>query len=278
MSRASAYRLFVRTDAAVGAGNGRYAEFHRGALGRDLVAHQADMLGPRTDELHVVLGENFGEAGVLGEKAVARMHGVGAGDLARREQRRNIEVAVLGRRRTDAHALIGEPHVHGVLVRGRMHGHRRDAEFLARAQHAERDLPPVGDQNFIEHRAVAHSIDHQRLAVLDRLAILDQNLDDRAGTRRGNLIHRLHRFDDDQRLAGLYLAADVDEGPRARRGTAIGGADHRRGDQPGMLRRFDRYRYRRVPPGWRRRILPPTAPANPRAFKFRATRIDAPSR
>ena len=54
----------------------------RGALGGDLVAHQADMLGPRADEVHVMLAENFGEAGVLRKKAVAGMHGVGAGDLA----------------------------------------------------------------------------------------------------------------------------------------------------------------------------------------------------
>src|ERR1700731_2707061 len=56
--------------------------------------------------------------------------------------------------------------------------------------------------------------DHHRLAVLDRLAVSDQNLNHRAGARRRDLIHRLHRFDDEQRLAGLHLAADLDEGPR----------------------------------------------------------------
>src|ERR1700749_4107800 len=56
------------------------------------------------------------------------------------------------------------------------------------------------------------SFDNQkRLAVLDRLAIFDQNLDDRAGARRGNLIHRLHRFDDDQRVTDLHPAADLDK-------------------------------------------------------------------
>ena len=69
--------------------------------------------------------ENFGKARVLGEKAVARMHGVGAGDLAGGEQRRNVEIAVLGRRRADADALVGEPHMHGVGVGGRMHRDRR---------------------------------------------------------------------------------------------------------------------------------------------------------
>ncbi len=109
------------------------------------------MFGARTDELHVVVGENFGEARVLREEAIARMHGVGAGNFASGEQRRNVEVAVLGRRRADADALVGEPHMHGVLVSGRMHRHRRDAELLAGAQHPQRDFPPVGDQDFVEH-------------------------------------------------------------------------------------------------------------------------------
>src|SRR5271154_3738471 len=88
--------------------------------------------------------------------------------------------------------------------------------------------------------------DHQRFAVFDRLTILDQNLNNRARTRRGNLIHRLHRFDDNQGLAGLYLAADLDEGPLPRGRAAVGRADHRRGDKPWMLRRLDR-QYRRRP-------------------------------
>ena len=122
-----------------------------GPLGRDLVAHQADVLGPRTDEVHVVLGQDFGKAGVLGKEAIARMHRIGAGDLAGREQRRNIEIAVLGRRRADADAFIGQAHVHGVLIRGRMHRHGRNAELLAGAQHAQCDFSPIGDQDFIEH-------------------------------------------------------------------------------------------------------------------------------
>src|SRR5580700_3780586 len=81
--------------------------------------------------------------------------------------------------------------------------------------------------------------DHQRLAILDRLAVADQNLNHRAGARRRDLIHRLHRFDDEQRLAGLHLAADFDEGSRARSRAEIGGADHRRDDGAGMLRRID---------------------------------------
>ena len=77
-------RLVVGADAAVRAGHDGNAELLGGALGLDLVAHQADVLGLRADEMHVVLGEDFGEAGVLRQEAVAGMHRVGAGDLAGR--------------------------------------------------------------------------------------------------------------------------------------------------------------------------------------------------
>ena len=145
-------RLLVGGDAAVGARHHRDAEPLGGALGLDLVAHQADVLGLRADEMDVVLVEDFGEARVLRQEAVARMHRVGAGDLAGGEQRRDVEIAVARRRRADADALVGEPHMHGVGVGGRMHRDGRDAELLAGAQHAQRDLAAVGDQDFVEHR------------------------------------------------------------------------------------------------------------------------------
>ena len=53
-----------------------------GALGLDLVAHDADVLGLRADEGDVVALDDLGEARVLGQEAVAGMDRVGAGDLA----------------------------------------------------------------------------------------------------------------------------------------------------------------------------------------------------
>ena len=144
-------RFLVGTDAALRAGHDRNAELLRGALGLDLVAHQADVFGLRPDELHAVFGENFGKARILGQKSVAGMHGVGAGDLAGRQDGGNVEVAVLRRGRADADALVGKAHMHGVGVGGGMHGHRRNAELLAGAQHPQRDLAAIGDQDFIEH-------------------------------------------------------------------------------------------------------------------------------
>ena len=125
----------------------------RRLLGLDLVAHQPDMLGGRADKGDVVLFEDLGEAGVLGEEAVARMHRVGAGDLAGRDDRRDVEIAVLRRRAADAHALVGEAHMHGVGVGGRVHRDGGDAKLLAGPFDAKRDLSPVGDQDLVEHRS-----------------------------------------------------------------------------------------------------------------------------
>ncbi len=122
-----------------------------GALCLDLVTHQSDMFGLGADELHAVLDQDFGKARILGEEAVARMHGVGAGDLARGDQRRNIKIAVARGRRSDADAFIGEPDVHSIGVRGRMNRNGRNAEILAGAQYPQRDLAPIGYQDFLKH-------------------------------------------------------------------------------------------------------------------------------
>src|SRR5437763_1165430 len=113
-------RLFVRGNATLRARHHRDAELLRRALGLDLVAHQPDVFRRRPDETDIVVGEDFGEARVLREKAVTRVHRVGAGDFASGEQGGNVEVAFARRRRADAHALVGEPHMHRVGVGGRV--------------------------------------------------------------------------------------------------------------------------------------------------------------
>ena len=98
-----------------------------------------------------MLFEDLGEAGVLRQEAVARMDGVGAGDLAGGDDRGDVEIAFARRRRADADALVGEAHMHGVGVGGRMHGDGGDAQLLAGALDAQRDLAAVGDQDLVEH-------------------------------------------------------------------------------------------------------------------------------
>ena len=44
-----------------------------------------------------------------------------------------------------------------------------NAELAAGTEHAKGDLPPVGDENLVEHALD----DHERLVILDRLGIGD---------------------------------------------------------------------------------------------------------
>ena len=201
----------------------------------------------RADELHAVLGEDFGKARVLRQEAVAGMHGVGAGDLAGGQNGRDVEIAVLGRRRADAHALVGEAHMHGVGVGGGMHRHGRNAELLAGAQHPQSDLAAIGDQDFIEHRTSVRPT--------CRHSMITSGSPNSTGWPSSNRIW----ITVPARGAGIWfmvfiasmissvspaftLAADLDERLGAGLGRGIGGADHGRDHHARMLGEIERRR------------------------------------
>ena len=103
---------------ALGTRDARDPETLGGAPGLDLVAHQADVFGLRTDEADLMFLENICETRVLGQKTVAWMNGVSASDFARRDNRGNVEITVARRWRADAYALIRKLDVHRVFVGG----------------------------------------------------------------------------------------------------------------------------------------------------------------
>ena len=70
---------------------------------------------------------HLGEAGVLGEEAVAGMDRLGAGDQGGGQDGGDVEIAVLGRRRPDADALVGQAHMHRLGIRGGVHRDRANA-------------------------------------------------------------------------------------------------------------------------------------------------------
>src|SRR5436309_9408837 len=106
---------------------------------------------------------------------------------------------------------------------------------------AIRILSNISTTSQARARGAEHSLyDHQGFAEFHRLTIRDQNLDHRAASRGGNLIHGLHGFDDEERVAGLHPAADFDEGTRTRFRPDISGPDHWRSDDARMLGGIDR--------------------------------------
>ena len=228
-----------RPDRALRAGDAGDAEPRGGALGLDLVAHQPDVFGLRADEGDLVLLEDIGEARVLGQKPVAGMDGVGAGDLAGGDDGGNVEIAVLGGGRPDADALVRELDVHRLLVGGRIDGDRGDAELLGRAHDAQRDLSPVGNEDFIEHRGSTRATARHSMTISGWSYSTGEPSATRMLTtcrpRGDDVVERLHRLDQQQLVAGLHRRAQLDEGFGVRTRAQIGRADHRRFDRAGEV-------------------------------------------
>ncbi len=133
----------------------RHPGVGRGLPRLGLVAHQPDAGRRRPDPAEVALLEHLGEVGVLGQEAVARVDGVGAGDLGRGDDAGDVEVALLRRRRPDADRLVGVEHVQRLAVGGAVDRHRLDAQLAAGVHHPQGDLAPVGHQDLLEHVARA---------------------------------------------------------------------------------------------------------------------------
>ncbi len=95
---------------------------------------------------------HLGKVGVLGQEAVAGVDRLRAGDQRGGKDRGLVQIAVPRGGRSDAHAFIGQAHMHRVGIGGGMHGDGGDAEVPAGAEYPERDFAAIGDQDFFEHR------------------------------------------------------------------------------------------------------------------------------
>ena len=100
------------------------------------------------------------EGGVLGQEAVAGMDGLGAGLLDHLEQLLDHQVALVGRPGAEQVRLTGALDVLRVAVGLRVDGHRRDAQLVEGADHADRDLAAVGHEHLREHSAAHGTCRH----------------------------------------------------------------------------------------------------------------------
>ncbi len=79
------------------------------------------------------------------------MHAVGAAALDGVEDLLGLQIAVGRGLAPEGVGLVGESDVEGVAVELAVDGDRGDAELLARTDHTDGDLAPIGDQNLCEH-------------------------------------------------------------------------------------------------------------------------------
>ncbi len=191
---------------AFGAGNERHPGSAHLGLGARLVARLLHHLGRRADEDEVALRARAHEGGVLREEAEARMDGLAARRLGGGDDVGDPQVALCRRGRADADRLVGHLDVERLALGGRVDGDRLDAELVERADHADRDLTPVRDEDAGEHRqddrlGVGRLELEEQLAELDRLAALDVDRLDPALLLGLELVEELHRLEQAQRLA-----------------------------------------------------------------------------
>jgi hypothetical protein len=122
-------------------------------LALDLVAHGRDGAGVGADEHDPLVGAALGEAGVLGQEAEARMHGLGAGLLAGGDDLVGHQVGLVGRARADVHGLVGHLDGQAVGVGVGIDHHRLDAQATAGLDHADRDLARLAISSFLNIQA-----------------------------------------------------------------------------------------------------------------------------
>ena len=129
----------------VRAGHHGHARLRHRLLRADLVAHRLDRRRRRPDEHDPRLLAGGGERGVLGEEAVAGVHGLRAGGPGRVDHGRDREVAL------DPDGDVGEAHVRCLGVGVGEDGDRADPHAPQRLDHAAGDLAAVGDEHGVKH-------------------------------------------------------------------------------------------------------------------------------
>jgi hypothetical protein len=200
-------------------GQRRHAEVAGQGARLQLVAHAADLVGPRSDEDDPMRRAQLGKLRRLGQEAIAGMQGVRPGAQGGGDHQARIEIASGGRRRPDADGAIGHPGRQAVAVGFGDRQHRLDPESPGGADDADGDFPSVGDQHARDaHRSLLlRSLGHwpdpkQNLTELHELGILDADLVDDAAELGRDRIEDLHHLDQPDRGSGFDGGPDGDEG------------------------------------------------------------------
>ena len=87
------------------------------------------------------------------QEAVARMHRLGAGRLARVDDQLGLEVGFRRRRRPEPDALVGHLHMRRARVGVGIDRDGLDPHAPRGADHPARNLAAIGDQDFLEHQS-----------------------------------------------------------------------------------------------------------------------------
>ena len=116
-------------------------------FGVGFIAHQMDGCRRGADENNVSVGAGLGEAGALGEEAIAGMDGIGASRMRGFDQFGLVEIGGGGIARAKGDGAIGQGDVGGVAIRFAKYGDGSVAVGLGGANDARGDFAAIGDQD-----------------------------------------------------------------------------------------------------------------------------------
>jgi hypothetical protein len=117
-----------------------------------LAPEALDHVRGRPDEDQARLGARAREPGVLGQEPVAGVDRLRAGAPRGLDQGGDRQVGLRRRRRADPQRGVGLADVRRLAIGVGVDGDRPVPERARRAQHADRDLAAVGDQDRVERR------------------------------------------------------------------------------------------------------------------------------
>jgi len=138
---------------ALGPHSGNHGDLrrHHGLPGFGFRSQKPDGLGRRPDEHDPALLALGGEPVILRQEAIPGVDGVCAGRFHGFEN--PVEVKIAGGRLggTDADGLVRVAQVERLSIGLGVNGNRGNPHLPYRPQNSNRDLTPVGHQNFLEH-------------------------------------------------------------------------------------------------------------------------------
>ena len=146
-------RMFGVVDLTDKAGDDIDASLHRQLLGLDLVAHGGNRVHRRADKSDALGGQRLGKAGAFGQEAIARMHRLRAGSLARGDDLFGQQIRLCSRRRPDMHRLVSHLHKGRARIGIRIDRNSLDPHPARGLDDAASNFATVGDQDFFEHYA-----------------------------------------------------------------------------------------------------------------------------
>jgi hypothetical protein len=133
-------------------GHGRDLGGGGGLFALDLVAHGGDGLGVWPDKHDAGVGKRAGKCRTLGQKAVTRMHRLGAARLAGRHDLVDDQIALRGRRRPDRDGLVGHLDMQRVAVGLGIDRDGFNAHPARGLDDPAGNLAAIGNQDSLEHK------------------------------------------------------------------------------------------------------------------------------